>query len=442
MLAVTPARVGSKEVYKKNIRDVGGKPLIYYQLRNALESKYVDQVVLASDSQEILNIGYAHFGGKIDYVLRPEEISTDESKSEETLLFVLDTYPADIVVLLEPTNPLNKPEYIAQCIEQVLNGMDSCGCFTEDCGFFSSDEDLIERPMRQHIVPRLRETGNCWATRSVILRITNNRLGGRFGTVVIPKCDSLHLDDETDWRCIEALLPRGDYYDIRPWASNGDSDDYWGITVDPDGKIRDKSVEREDYLAQHKNIIDYVNSLDGGRVLDVGCGLGFLLSALSKKFERFGLEPNPQAAKIARKNGWVFPSTLEESGFSSNFFDVVILNHVIEHLPDPVATIQEIRRVLKPGGKLVVETPDFDCEVARRFGEKFRLLDDETHISLFNTMSLYDLLKDSLFEVERIEHPFFEQKYFTEENLLRLFDTTKVSPPCLGNVVTIYCYKK
>ena len=70
------------------------------------------------------------------------------------------------------------------------------------------------------------------------------------------------------------------------------------------------------------------------------------------------------------------------------------------------------------------------------------MLHDKTHVSLFSDFSLKNLLEDFGFVVDRIEYPFFETKYFTNENLLRLFDTSKISPPFYGNIMSLYARKK
>ena len=87
-------------------------------------------------------------------------------------------------------------------------------------------------------------------------------------------------------------------------------------------------------------------------------------------------------------------------------------------------------------------TPDFDSGCARRFGNNFRLLHDKTHVSLFSDFSLKELLEDTGFVVDKIEYPFFDTKYFTKENLLKVFDTSTVSPAFYGNIMTLYVRKK
>jgi D-sedoheptulose 7-phosphate isomerase len=86
-------------------------------------------------------------------------------------------------------------------------------------------------------------------------------------------------------------------------------------------------------------------------------------------------------------------------------------------------------------------TPDFDSGCARRFGKNYRLLHDPSHISLFSNDSIQRFLRDHGFIIDRVEYPFFETRYFTQENLMRLFDTTQISPPFYGNFITFYCHK-
>ena len=442
VIAVIPARWGSKGIYKKNIRDIGGKPLIAYQVQNALDSKLIDGVVVATDSTEIADVVTGLFGWKVKIVMRPPNISGDLSKTEETISYVLDQVSADIVVTLEPTNPLNRTQYIDSCIRKVTEeGCDSAFCAVEDYGFFlDNPEELLKRPMRQQKKPRLREAGNCWVTKANLLWQNNNRVVGNVGIVIIPSRDAHGLDTEEDWHIIEALLRDRKYFTKRS-GSRDYEEAYWGLVRDPDGNLRDRKEEKDIYLQRHKEKVDYLNKLSG-RIIDVGCGYGFLLYGLNDNWEKFGVDISKLATGFAQQYGEIFCGTLEDAKYPDNHFDATVLNHIIEHVEDPVGLIREVRRILKPNGKLIIETPDFDSEVARRFGNHFRMLCDRGHISLFNQLGLYRLLTDNLFEIEKVSHPYFETDYFTTRNLLRLFDVTKISPPCLGNVVTFFAYKK
>ncbi len=434
-LAVIPARGGSKGIKNKNIRDVGGKPMLWYQVQNGLNS-IADKVVVSTDSEEIKAIASQW----VDVIDRPAEISGDKSKTEETLLHALQFYDADIVVILQPTNVLNKPEYVNECIEMVKNGYDSAGCFTEEVGFYAGNpKELLERPMRQDKEPCLRDTGNCWATKVSILKETNNRLGGNFGIVVVPKEDSYEIDSETDWRMIETLVGK-EYYTSRK-GNVSYEEEYWGVVEDADGVKRDRRLdaERDLFLSRHKEKIEYIRSLPVGKIIDVGCGRGFLFNALDG-WESHGVDISHLATESASGN--IVCGTLEEANYESDYFDVAVVSNVIEHVKDPVSLLKETRRILKPKGKLIVETPDFGSAVAQRFGGEYRMLHDKGHITLFNILGVHRMLIDLMFEVENLSYPYFELGLFNEENLMRLFDTAKVSPPMAGNILTFYCYKK
>ena len=231
------------------------------------------------------------------------------------------------------------------------------------------------------------------------------------------------------------------YFTRREPAKSVDFEEgYWGTIVDPDGKSRDRLQECEQYLDDIKQELAYLNSLPPGRILDIGCGPGFLLSALSSEWERHGVEVSSFAAKYASQWGTIHTGSLEDAEYPDEHFDVIAMYHVVEHMEDPVAAIIEIHRILKLGGVLVLGTPDFDSGCARRFGKNYRLLHDVTHISLFTNESMHRFLRDYGFVIDRVEYPFFETRHFTEENLMRLFDTTRISPPFYGNFMTFYCH--
>jgi len=222
-------------------------------------------------------------------------------------------------------------------------------------------------------------------------------------------------------------------------------DDYWDAKRDPDNVIRDKFSSQEIQNAI-KNLhveIDFIDKLDCGKILDIGCGPGYFLSILKSGWEKFGLEVSKPAAKFASKYASIFNGTLENASYESNFFDVIFCHHVIEHVIDPVSFINEIRRILKIGGRLIIATPDFDSGCARKFKDRYRLLHDKTHISLFSRDSFTRILRDHGFNITATDYPFFETTYCTKENLGRMIedDGKKISPAFYGNLMTFYCQK-
>ena len=299
-------------------------------------------------------------------------------------------------------------------------------------------EEILKRPMRQGKTARLREAGGCWATRVDTLKETTNRLGGNFGIVIVAKEDCLHLDDGTDWKFIETLIPR-DYFK-RANRPVPDYEEYWGMVEDADGVERDRMLDAEGelFLSRHKDKINYIRGLPVGRIVDVGCGRGFLFDAI-KGWENYGVDISHQATGSLKN---VVCGTLEDANYESDYFDVAVLSNIIEHVEDPIELLKETRRILKPNGKLILETPDFESGVAQRFGNKYRMLHDKGHINLFGLLGIHRLLLDSGFEVEKLMYPYFELDLFNEDNFRRLYDITKVSPPFLGNILTFYAYKK
>ncbi len=232
------------------------------------------------------------------------------------------------------------------------------------------------------------------------------------------------------------------YFIRRETDSSSDFEQgYWGVITDPDGKIRDRREEREQFLEDVANEISFLRSLPPGKVLDVGCGLGFLLSALGEEWEKHGVEVSSYAAEYASRWGRIHVGDLVEARYEDRFFDAVVMYHVIEHMPDPLVNLMEVYRVLRRGGRLVLATPDFDSGCARQFGDCYRLLHDRTHISLFDSDSVHRLIRDHGFVIDRVEFPYFATRHFTSDNLLQLFDTGRISPPFYGNFMTFFAHK-
>ncbi|MCP1188537.1 acylneuraminate cytidylyltransferase family protein [Priestia flexa] len=122
-LAVIPARGGSKGIPNKNIIDVNGKPLIQYTIDEAKQSKYIDRVVVSTDSEKIAEVAVT--GGADVPFLRPDYLASDEAKTIDALVHVVNTIHSssdvyDYIVLLQPTQPLRKHWHIDEAIETIL----------------------------------------------------------------------------------------------------------------------------------------------------------------------------------------------------------------------------------------------------------------------------------------------------------------------------------
>jgi N-acylneuraminate cytidylyltransferase len=125
VLAVIPARGGSKGLPRKNIRLVAGKPLIAYSIECARQSQYVDRIIVSSEDDEILDVA-VRCGAEV--LRRPRHLATDEAPGVATALHAIEALPGyDMAVLLQPTSPLRAAADIDGCIEQCLaSGMTAC----------------------------------------------------------------------------------------------------------------------------------------------------------------------------------------------------------------------------------------------------------------------------------------------------------------------------
>ncbi|MCR6573847.1 acylneuraminate cytidylyltransferase family protein [Campylobacter insulaenigrae] len=115
-LAIIPARGGSKGIKNKNLTLLRGKPLLYYTIKAAKESKYIDKIVLSSDNDDILSYGKSQ---GIEILKRPEELALDDTTSDQVVFHTLANYKNyESAILLQPTSPLRTNKHIdeAFCI--------------------------------------------------------------------------------------------------------------------------------------------------------------------------------------------------------------------------------------------------------------------------------------------------------------------------------------
>lgn len=133
----------------------------------------------------------------------------------------------------------------------------------------------------------------------------------------------------------------------------------------------------------------------GGRLLDVGCGNGaFLALARQTGWEVQGLDFDQGAVNAARSRGLdVRHGGIELLADVSNAYDVVTLSHVVEHVHDPITLLANIQRLLKPGGRLWLKTPNLASVGANEFGSDWRDMDPPRHLVLFNRGSLQSALR-------------------------------------------------
>lgn len=148
----------------------------------------------------------------------------------------------------------------------------------------------------------------------------------------------------------------------------------------------------------------HLRAVRGGRLLEVGCGSGQALRVLGELgWDAEGVDFDRAAVERARARGLsVRLGSLREQGYAAESFDAVVMSHLIEHVPDPLSLLEECRRVLKPGGRLVAVTPN-----ARSWGhtlmrEHWFALDPPRHLVLFHLGTLRSLVEAAGLVVHRL----------------------------------------
>jgi len=143
------------------------------------------------------------------------------------------------------------------------------------------------------------------------------------------------------------------------------------------------------------------------RVLEIGCSDGAFLAALRDltSWNLKGVEPNKRISEKARKKGFdVKTATIEEITLPVNNFDLVIMNHVIEHVTDPDFALRKIYSILKLNGILYMELPNIDCTERWLFGKYWSGYDVPRHLYSFSAKSLEDIMKKKGFRIKHISY--------------------------------------
>jgi len=162
-------------------------------------------------------------------------------------------------------------------------------------------------------------------------------------------------------------------------------------------------------LPNRKAALEYpIRQLAGmriGRALEIGCGAGDLLVQMKEiGWQTVGIDFDPAAIAAANQRGLdVRVGDLDAQAFPDESFDVVLMNHVLEHLPEPQYSMREIRRILRPGGRLIAVTPNFDSWGSSHFGKNWRGLEPPRHLHLFNRQSATLLAQIAGFTVVNVQ---------------------------------------
>ncbi len=161
-----------------------------------------------------------------------------------------------------------------------------------------------------------------------------------------------------------------------------------------------------------KNKLNLINGEQSqkGRILDIGAGTGdFLLTAKNNGWETVGVEPSDRAKKIAIQKGISFVN--EISDLQNNSFDVITMWHVLEHVPNLELQIQELKRLLKPTGTLIVAVPNFKSYDAKHYKEFWAAFDVPIHFWHFSKKAIQSLFEKVDMKLEKVLPMKFDSFY-------------------------------
>jgi 2-polyprenyl-3-methyl-5-hydroxy-6-metoxy-1,4-benzoquinol methylase len=226
----------------------------------------------------------------------------------------------------------------------------------------------------------------------------------KFIIVKCQNCGLMYLDPRPTKDEIGSFYPKN-YYSYQAGEPAGFSNKLARIArLGAPGYKNQKTASKLIYKIFHGRIVTFPFQQDG-KLLDIGCGSGVFIKELnSLGWDSYGTEIDKVAVESAKKAGLkVFCGELADALFPENFFDVVTIKHVIEHVHSPKAVLSEINRIMKTNGTLVITTPNFACYETHVFGRFWSSFDVPRHIYFFSFETLQRLLKSNGFEIEKVD---------------------------------------
>ena len=156
IIAIIPARSGSKGLKNKNIKELCGKPLIAHSIEKAFKSKYLDEIMVTTNCNNIKKIS-EEYGANVPF-LRPEYLANDTATSFDTVIHVLKQYKLDFnkefdyLILLEPTSPLREDDDIDNMIEKLINSCDKFDSLSS-IGEINEHPSIVKKIQNNTLVP-------------------------------------------------------------------------------------------------------------------------------------------------------------------------------------------------------------------------------------------------------------------------------------------------
>lgn len=222
ILALIPARGGSKGVPDKNIKNLLDKPLILHTIDFARNCKLFDDIIVSTDGSKIIDLCKKH---KCEIIERPKHLSEDYSLVIDAIHYTIKELKKlkreyDIIVLLEPTSPIRDKKNIVEGINAIINnGYDSATTFSEvdpppsrlwkktKSKMMPLFGNISPFEPRQNHKPAFKLTGQCYIfTKDFIITSTKSVISKNFYPIIVNSKNSVDIDEEIDFILAEAIL--------------------------------------------------------------------------------------------------------------------------------------------------------------------------------------------------------------------------------------------
>lgn len=233
---------------------------------------------------------------------------------------------------------------------------------------------------------------------------------GEFGIVRCTECGLIFVNPQPGWEVLKEYYPKHYYapdshhYREYSWLRKRVLEEYFGYGLRshlPKGLRLLSKIVLLPLKVRYRHSIPFT---EGGRLLDIGCGNGTELYKLKAMgWEVYGVEIDGEASERARSKGLtVFTGDLFEADCPNDFFHVVRMNFVLEHLPNPKETLLEIKRILRPQGRIYISIQNARSLNYWLFGKRWFSLDAPRHLFSFTPKTMKRLLSPLGLKVKTI----------------------------------------
>ena len=263
-IAFIPVRGGSKSIPLKNIKPFCGKPLVCWNIEALEKCNEVDEVVVATDSEEIWNTVAEQGYKKTVLYRRSAENACDTATTESVMLEYINyahLSSDDIFMLVQATSPLTETKHFSEALQMYMNGKyDSIITCVRNYRFFWNEDgtslnyDYMNRPRRQNFSGMLMENGAFYINTVKNILQSGNRLSGKIGIYEMPEYTATEIDEPDDWIILENLM--------RKYVLNKQNKDFTNVKLfltDIDGTLTDGGM----YYSENGDELKKFNTRDG-----------------------------------------------------------------------------------------------------------------------------------------------------------------------------------